>query len=128
MTHNHAATSRDCPFFLERNNRNAITGLLNIIRDRCMEGHENPFGATRIRSISAERNVHAPASSSGASAGRRAPARIDDYYPRRPLFHPSLTPSKPAPYGTAAQILNDSASSASMKLASSGESAMDMAA
>ena len=28
MTHSHSATSRDCPFFLERNNRNAITGLL----------------------------------------------------------------------------------------------------
>ena len=31
LTHNHMATSRDCPFFLERNNRNAITNLLNII-------------------------------------------------------------------------------------------------
>ena len=38
-----------------------------------------------------------------------------------------IADSKPAPYGSAAQVLTDSASSSSMKLASSGELAMDMA-
>ena len=126
LTHSHMATSRDCPFFIERNNHNAITGLLNIIRDRRMEGHDNPFGATRVRSVSAPRN--ASSSTPGSTKGKTPKACIDDYYPRRPLFNPSLTPSRPAPYGLAAQILPEDSASSSMKLASSGESAMDMIA
>ena len=75
MNHSHMATSRDCPFFLERNNRSAITGLLNIIRDRRMEGHDNPFGATRVRSTSLPHaaSSSAPTSTKSLRPGHAAP-------------------------------------------------------
>ena len=38
LLHNHSATAKDCPFFVECNNRNNLMALLNIIRDCCMEG------------------------------------------------------------------------------------------
>ena len=123
LTHNHMATGRDCPFFLEHNNCSNITNLLNLIRDRHMEGHDNPFGATRVCSISGD---HGSCASSSAThpVPQCPPACIDDYYPCRPLFNPSLTPSHLAPYGLASQILPASDSLSSMKLASSGDSAM----
>ena len=123
LSHNHMASSRDCPFFLECNNCTNITSLLNLIWDRRMEGHENPFGATRVRSISS--------GSSGRSTAAlpvqkqpSQPARINNYYPCCLLFLPSLSTAKPAPYGLTSQVLPPSDSSSSMKLISPSNMAM----
>ena len=49
LTHDHKATDRDCPFFVERNNKTHITELLQLIKNRRLEGHFNPFGLTKVR-------------------------------------------------------------------------------
>ena len=100
-----------------------MMGLLNLIHDRHMEGHENPFGATRVHSLSSEWDPRRSSTSSTAPLPK-TPAHIDDYYPRWPLFNPSLSSSWPAPYGLASQIIPPSDSSGSMKLASSEDLAM----
>lgn len=127
LSHAHNATGKDCPFFIECNNHNNLTGLLNLIWDHHMEGHPNPFGATRVHSVDTSKHSHssAPLSSQGAPPH---PAHIDDYYPHHPLFNPSLTTAKPTPYGLASQVLPSSESSTSMKLTSSGDLPMDASA
>ena len=49
LSHAHKAMDRDCPFFIERNNKTNITGLLQMIKNRWLEGHLNPFGLTKVR-------------------------------------------------------------------------------
>ena len=49
MMHDHKATDRTCPFFMEHNNKRHITQLLATIRTCRLEGYENPFGLTKVR-------------------------------------------------------------------------------
>ena len=50
LTHTHHAMDRLCPFFVKWNNKVNITNLLEMIRNRQLEGYENPFGCTKVRS------------------------------------------------------------------------------
>ena len=52
LDHAHKATDRLCPFYMERNNKRNITALLTMIRERRLEGFENPFGLTKVRRAS----------------------------------------------------------------------------
>ena len=70
LTHTHKATDRLCPFYVECNNKRNITALLATIRERRLEGYENPFGLTKVRHASQASN----ASRSNVS---------DDYDPRK---------------------------------------------
>ena len=49
MMHDHKATDRTCPFFMERNNKQHIMQLLATICTRRLGGYENPFGLTKVR-------------------------------------------------------------------------------
>ena len=100
MSHDHMASSCDCPFFLECNNHTNITGPFNLISDHYMEGHENPFGATRVRSVSTGSSAHSSAPSASQKQPTQ-PAHINDYYLHHPLFNPSFLAPKPLPYGLA---------------------------
>ena len=80
LSHAHGATSKDCPFFIECNNRSNLTGLLNLIRNHHMEGHENPFGATRVWATSPNKSTHSSVPSSVQSIPMH-PVHIDNYYP-----------------------------------------------
>ena len=60
------ATDKTCPFFMERNNKQHITQLLDIIRTRRLEGFENPFGLTKVRRSSSSTNSYDYDSSASA--------------------------------------------------------------
>ena len=102
LTHTHKATDRLCPFYMERNNKRNITALLATIRERCLEGFENPFGLTKVRRSS-------QASSSG---------RSDDYDPRK---RPVVMGQYPTAYLADAAVISSQGSGSSFRLASSSD-------
>ena len=102
MTHTHKAMDQLCPFYIECNNKCNITALLATIRDRCLEGFENPFGLTKVRC------------SSQTSTSSRSSA----YDPRT---HPVVQGHFPTQFHDQASIITPQESSSSLWLASSND-------
>ena len=100
----HKATDRLCPFYMERNNKRNITALLATIRERRLEGFENPFGLTKVR-----RSLQ-PSSSNRSD---------EDYDPRK---HPVVMGQYPTAYLAGATVGSSEGSSSSFRLAGSNDS------
>ena len=103
MTHTQKATDRLCPFYLKRNNKRNITALLATIRNRRLEGYENPFGLTKVR--------HA---SQTPSSGQNS-----DYNPRIHMTHPGNYPTQ---FLADAVVITPHNSADSLRLTSSNDS------
>ena len=52
IKHDHLATDRTCTFALAKNNKRQMTSLLDSIKERRVDGKPNPWGLTKIRSVS----------------------------------------------------------------------------
>ena len=52
IKNDHLATDRACTFALAKNNKKQMTSLLDTIKERRIDGKPNPWGLTKIRSIS----------------------------------------------------------------------------
>ena len=103
MAHDHKATDRTCPFFMECNNKQHITQLLTTIRARRLEGYENPFGLTKVRHTSSST---ANSYDSSASAWK----------------HIVATGNYPTQFLTSARLSSSTSAEESLRLASSSES------
>ena len=103
LSHTHKATDRLCPFYMECNNKRNITALLATIRERRLEGFENPFGLTKVRRAS-------QASSSNQS---------DDYDPRK---RPVVMGKYPTQFLNGPAVLSSQSSEPSLMMASSNDS------
>ena len=90
---------------MERNNKRNITALLTTIRERRLEGFENPFGLTKVRRASQ------PSSSNRSE---------DNYDPRK---RPVVMGQYPTAYlASAAAASSSEGSRSSLRLASSNDS------
>ena len=89
---------------MERNNKRNITALLATIRERRLEGFENPFGLTKVRRASQ------PSSSDRSR---------EDYDPRK---RPVVMGQYPSAFLAGDSASASEASSSSLRLASSNDS------
>ena len=105
MNHAHKATDRLCPFYLERNNKKNISALLATIRERRLEGYENPFGLTKVRRSSQTPSLQ---NNNGST-----------YNPRTHIAH---TGNLPTQFLAEAAVITPDNSNPSLRLASSGDS------
>ena len=102
MSHTHKATDRLCLFFMERNNKVNITGLLATIRQRRLDGFENPFGLTKV--------WHSASASSSYDSGASA------------CWHVAKTGNYPTQFLAQAAVVSSQSGASSFRLADSDDS------